>query len=204
MIRAFRIPFSTNVERVALALGHKGIDVDWVDVDPNDRTPVREASGQELVPVLEVDGQVVADSTAILEYLEKRHPDPPLYPLAPARRAEARIFVDWFNRVWKRPPNRLTDELAKERPDEALAGALAEELAGSRDLFEAMLCRRDYLLGDFTVADCASFPFLKYGLLWREEDDEPFHRILVQHLRFDDRYPRLEAWVRRVDQHARA
>ena len=51
----YRIPFSTNVERVALALAHKGVDVDWVDVDPDDRSPVVAISGQELVPVL-VDG----------------------------------------------------------------------------------------------------------------------------------------------------
>jgi glutathione S-transferase len=53
MIRVWRIPFSTNVERVALALGHKGLDAEWIDVDPADRTPVREVSGQDLVPVLE-------------------------------------------------------------------------------------------------------------------------------------------------------
>jgi glutathione S-transferase len=78
MIRVWRIPFSTNVERVALALGHKGLDAAWIDVDPSDRTPVRAVSGQDLVPVLEEDGRVVNDSTTILEYLDGRYPDPPL------------------------------------------------------------------------------------------------------------------------------
>ena len=32
--RVYRIPFSTNVERVAIAAGHKGIAIEWVDVDP--------------------------------------------------------------------------------------------------------------------------------------------------------------------------
>ena len=50
-MRILRIPFSTNVERVALALGHKGLEAQWVEVDPDDRTPVRELSGQDLVPV---------------------------------------------------------------------------------------------------------------------------------------------------------
>ena len=63
MIRVWRIPFSTNVERVALALGHKGLEAEWVDVDRNDRTTVIEASGQPLVPVLEDDGKLIADST---------------------------------------------------------------------------------------------------------------------------------------------
>jgi hypothetical protein len=41
VIRVYRIPLSTNVERVALAAGVKGVEVDWVDVDPADRSPVR-------------------------------------------------------------------------------------------------------------------------------------------------------------------
>jgi glutathione S-transferase len=34
MLRIYRIPYSTNVERVALALGHKGLEAEWIDVDP--------------------------------------------------------------------------------------------------------------------------------------------------------------------------
>jgi glutathione S-transferase len=204
VIRVYRIPYSTNVERVALALGHKGVEVEWVDVDPADRTPVREVSGQDLVPVLvDEDERVLPDSTAIIEELERRYPEPSLYPADEARRAELRIFVDWFNRVWKRPPNELEAELGKETPDPARIEALGDELSGSLELFEALLARRDYLFGEFSAADCAAFPFLKYGLIWDEADDETFHRILVEHLRLDGRYPRVEAWIRRVDEHPR-
>jgi glutathione S-transferase len=38
VLRVYRIPFSTNAERVALALGHKGIEVDWIDVDRANRS----------------------------------------------------------------------------------------------------------------------------------------------------------------------
>jgi glutathione S-transferase len=44
----YRIPFSTNVERVALALGHKGMEVEWINVDPHDREEVERISGQPL------------------------------------------------------------------------------------------------------------------------------------------------------------
>ena len=37
MISVHRIPFSTNVERVALAAGHKGVELEWVDHDDDDR-----------------------------------------------------------------------------------------------------------------------------------------------------------------------
>ena len=36
-MRVHRIPFSTNVERVALAAAHKGLAIEWVDHDPGDR-----------------------------------------------------------------------------------------------------------------------------------------------------------------------
>jgi glutathione S-transferase len=199
-MQVFRIPFSTNVERVALALGHKGVAAEWVDVDPSDRTPVRELSGQELVPVLvEDDGRVTADSTAILRRLEQLYPEPPLWPRDEARRAQVDVFVDWFNRVWKRPPNLLADEPG--RPDER---ALAEELRGSLDLFEALLAGRDHLFGDFSAADCAAFPFLRYALRYDPTDDDPFHQVLIEQFALAGSHPRLEEWIRRVDARPRA
>src|SRR5207248_6883367 len=55
VLRVYRIPFSTNVERVALAAGHKGLELEWLDVEEADRSPVEQVSGQPLVPVL-IDG----------------------------------------------------------------------------------------------------------------------------------------------------
>src|SRR5438105_2424187 len=52
MLRLYRIPHSTNVERVALALAHKGLEAESVWVDSADRAPVRKVSKQTLVPVL--------------------------------------------------------------------------------------------------------------------------------------------------------
>ena len=202
-MRLYRFPYSTNVERVALALAHKGLAVESVEIDPADRTPVREVSGQDLVPVL-VDGErVVADSTRILHYLEDRYPDPPLYPRDPARRAETDVFVDWFNRVWKVPPNAIEAELGGPEPDRGRIDQFARELSASRDVFEAMLTGRDYLMGDFSAADCVAFPFLKYGLLYDPGDTELFHRILAEHLGVGGSYPRLRAWIARMDERPR-
>jgi glutathione S-transferase len=204
-IRLYAIPLSTNVERVALALGHKGIDAEVVMCDPADRTPVRDASGQDLVPVLDDEGFVVADSSRIIEHLEERFPDPPLFPAEPARQAEMRVFVDWFDRVWKVPPNRIEQELGAPEPDIVLVEALAVEMRASLELFEALLDGRDHLLGaEFSAADCAAFPFLKYGLWLRDDDEERFHGILAEHLSLDGRYPRLEDWLRRVEERPRA
>jgi glutathione S-transferase len=204
-LRVYRIPFSTNVERVALAAGHKGLELDWIDVDAGDRSVVEAASGQPLVPVL-VDGdQVVADSPAIVALLDERVPEPPLYPGDEARRAEVEVFIDWFNRVWKRPPNAIADELEQAEPDFARVTELSTELRSALDRFEALLTGRDYLFGEFGAADCIAFPFLKYAVLGLPPgDEELFHRVLVDHMPLDGGYPRLTAWVRRVDEHPRA
>jgi glutathione S-transferase len=203
-MRVYRIPFSTNVERVSLALAHKGLDVEWEEVDPRDRSPVESISGQPLVPVLVDDERVLADSTAIIQYLEERQPEPALFPRDEARRAELEIFLDWFNRVWKRPPNEIEAERGKAGPDQSRLDELGRELTGSLELFERMLAGRDYLFGDFSAADCAAFPFLKYALIVDEADTEEFHLILREHLALNGRYPRIEAWVGRVDARPRA
>ena len=204
MLRIYRIPFSTNVERVSLALSHKGLDVEWVDVDPADRGPVERLSGQRLVPVLDHDGQVIADSTVILRYLETLEPEPPLFPRDEARRAELEVFLDWFNRVWKQPPNQIEAERAKAEPDAERIDELGRELTGSLELFEGLLAGRDYLFGEFSAADCAAFPFLKYGLVYDESDTEEFHLVLREYLALDARYPRLAGWIGRVDARPRA
>ena len=204
VLRLYRFDLSTNVERVALALAYKGLAVESVPVDPDDRSVVREISGQELVPVL-VDGDtVVADSTSILEHLEERFPDPPLYPRDPARRAETRLFIDWFNRVWKRAPNELDDELSTPSPDLARVEELGAELTSSLDVFDALLTGREYLLGEFSAADCAAFPFLRFALFHEDDDPWLFHRILVERLRLEERHASLRAWIERMEARPRA
>jgi len=203
-VQIYRIPFSTNVERVALVAGHKGLEIEWIEVEPDDRGEVERVSGQPLVPVLVDGSRVVADSTEIIRYLEENYPEPRLFPADRARRAELEIFLDWFNRVWKRPPNEIDSERSKETPDEARIAELGRELAGPLQVFESLLEGRDYLFGDFSAADCAAFPFLKYALLHDERDTEPFHLILREFQDLGGRFPNVEGWIRRVDEHPRA
>jgi maleylacetoacetate isomerase len=205
MLRLYRAPFSTNVERVALAIAHKGLVVESVVIPYEDRSPVVEVSGQELVPVL-VDGdEVIPDSTRILRHLESKWPDPPLFPRDPARRAELDVFLDWFNEVWKLAPNAIEEELERDQPDHARVDQLSARMRASLDRFEQMLKGRDYLFAeDFSAADCAAFPFLKYARLRDPADDELFHRILEDHLQLDGGHPRLSGWIHRVNRRPRA
>lgn len=194
-IRIYRAPFSTNVERVALALAYKGIEVESVVIEYSDRSKVIEVSGQGLVPVI-VDGRhVVNDSHAILRHLEERDPDPPLFARDPARRAELDVFLEWFDAVWKGPPNAIEEALERgEEPDRRHAARMDAWL----DLFESMLEGRDHLFGEFSAADCVAFPFLKYARPLPPPDDDPFHIVLAEHQSLEGR-PNLATWIERVD-----
>lgn len=206
MRRLYTIPWSTNVERIRLALAYKDLPVELVEVDPADRGPIRAASGQDLVPVLvEDDGTVVFDSPVVLEHIERRYPDPPLWPADPARRAETDVFIEWFNRVWKGPPNEIEAEMGKPDPDAARIDRLGRWMTAALDRFEGLLAGRDHLLGDaFSAADVTAFPFLRYALLRDPGDQELFHLILEKWMPLGDDHPRLTAWIRRLDERPRA
>ena len=205
VIYLYRADFSTNCERVSLALAHKGLETESVVIDYEDRSQVEEVSGQGLVPVIDDDGEVVADSLRILRYLEDRYPDPPLFPAEPTRRAELDVFLEWFSGAWKNAPDaiemelELVGELEHEHADPQLVEAEAAKMRASLDLFESLLGERDFLMRDtVSAADFAAYPFLKYGLGREEEDDELYHRILETHLEFGDDHPRLRAWAERI------
>jgi glutathione S-transferase len=204
VLRLYRAPWSTNVERVALALAHKRLEAESVWISYADRTPVVRVSGQGLVPVLEHDGRVVVDSMEIVRYLDERFPDPPLYPSGAARRAEMIVFTDWFNRVWKVAPNAIEAEQRTERPDGRRIAALAAGMSRHLDLFEAMLEGRSHLFGeDLSAADVCAHPFLKYAAGREPADDELFHRVLEEHQSLHGR-PRVAAWIERVGMRPRA
>ena len=49
------------------------------------------------LPVLELDGRRIGDSSAIIAALEQAHPEPPLYPADPGERRRALALEDWFD-----------------------------------------------------------------------------------------------------------
>jgi glutathione S-transferase len=55
------------------------------------------ASGQMSLPILFVDGKPIIDSTRIIEYLERSHPENPLYPDDPALHERALALEDYFD-----------------------------------------------------------------------------------------------------------
>jgi len=196
VLRVHRIPFSTNVERVALAAAHKGVAVEWVDHSSEDRSRIEAISGQKLVPVLENGSRVITDSPMILRFLESEYPDPPLWPDDPALRARVDVFIEWFNGVWKGPPNWLSDD-----PGNPAAGDWARQLEAWTDTIEALLTDSGYLVGDaLTAADVIAYPFLRYAVhAPPAEDTHPFHHVIARHCALGPQHAATRDWIGRMD-----
>ncbi len=80
--------------RTRIALNLKGLTYDQQGVDlrqgAQKSTAFLTLNPQGMVPALEVDGAVLTQSPAILEWLEETHPSPPLLPADPVGRAQVR------------------------------------------------------------------------------------------------------------------
>lgn len=172
-MRLFNYWRSSASYRVRLALGFKGLPYEYV--------PVNLAKGEQhgdahhgrnpwnSVPVLEVveGGRplLLPQSVAIVEYLEERYPERPLFPKALVERARMRAMVELVNSGIQPLHNlqiltSVKDELKGD------AKAWAERWIGKGlDALEAMAKETAgrYLLGEqFTFADCCLVPQL-YG-----------------------------------------
>jgi glutathione S-transferase len=115
------------------------------------------------VPVLK-DGQgVVYESLAILAYIEKRHPTPPLFGETPGETAAIWQAVSEVDAYLGPPQEELVARVFRDDTaghEEALRAVVAQVLA-EMATYEARLARAPYVAGDrLTAADLVLYPTL--------------------------------------------
>jgi glutathione S-transferase len=96
----WHIPVSHYNEKVRWALAWKGIEHARRAPVPGAHMVVAAALTRgrcRTFPVLQIGGQAIGDSTAIIAELERRFPEPPLYPADPDQRRRALELEDWFD-----------------------------------------------------------------------------------------------------------
>jgi glutathione S-transferase len=85
-------------EKVRWALDHKGVAHVRRAVTPGlQELTARRLGAGRTTPVLELDGQAIGDSTKIIEEIERRWPEPPLYPADLEGRGRALDLEDYFD-----------------------------------------------------------------------------------------------------------
>ncbi|MBM3488412.1 MAG: maleylacetoacetate isomerase [Alphaproteobacteria bacterium] len=89
---------SSAAFRVRIGLALKGIEAERVPVDlvgnQHFAAAFTAVNPQARVPALEVEGRVLVQSLAILEWLDETHPNPPFLPADPFARARVRGLAD--------------------------------------------------------------------------------------------------------------
>jgi maleylpyruvate isomerase len=150
---------SGTAHRVRIALNIKGLSATHqaVDlrVDEQLEAPFASVNPQKLLPALVIDGQVMTQSPAILEWLEERYPTPALLPAAADDRARVRALAAMVGCDIHPVNNRRILQYLRQEfgADEAAIHAWCGRwIADGFDAYEAML-RTDTERGDFSFGE---------------------------------------------------
>jgi glutathione S-transferase len=95
-----QLDISHYSEKVRWALDYKQVPHRRRSPLPGSHMPIAFAltRGESItLPLLQMDGRTIADSTTILAALEQRYPDPPLYPANPEQLRRALALEDFFD-----------------------------------------------------------------------------------------------------------
>jgi glutathione S-transferase len=159
-------PISTFARKVAIGLDLKGLRYELVDaLDPARREELRKLNPRLEVPVLTDGDLVVVNSSDILQYLDWRYPEQPLYPAAIEERVVARayerladqrldpIVVDCSYWSWAE---------RDDRPPPGLLEAAQQDIDAIFDRLEKMLLARPkpWPFGTPGIVESAWFPNL--------------------------------------------
>ena len=128
------------------------------------------------MPVL-VDGDAVIYESAIIdEYLEEKYPQVPLMPKDPFARSRVRIWIDYCNTRLQQAGGYIAHDHQVEKSKEQLKqylGTLNNEMKN-----------REYIAGDYSLADITYIPF--------------FCRLERYQATIDDSIPHVKSWMERL------
>lgn len=183
--------FSPFVRKVAVACEEKGVAYEIGKSGPmRPDDAFLAASPFKKMPAIRDGDFTLADSSAIIAYLDAKHPSPPLIPAEPQARGRTIWFDEFADTVYgaaglKIAFNRIVAPQVGLPVDAAAITVGEAELPRSLDYLESVAPAEGWLAGDFSLADISVASILKTMAYCGHGPDA-------------EKYPKTAAWYGRV------
>lgn len=175
--RLFYMPGSHAAKTGKMMFDHKGIDYKRLDLLPAASWPVLKAFGfKELtVPAAKIDGEKYQGSKTIARELERRQPEPPLFPQDPGLRSKVEEAEDFG------------DEILQQRIREIFLWAVGEDRSGLAEYLEGGKIGMPH-----KVAQMVAGPFIAADAKARGGNADNARAAVAQ---LPEMLDRVEAWI---------
>jgi len=171
-----------------MVLHEKGVDFDIHEVDLSNKSEeFLKVSPYGKVPVLRVNGTSLYESNIVNEYLDEVYDSPKLMPDDPEERASVRSWMAFADDYFFPSVYRVRVGLQRGYSEDEIQEA-KEKLDEALSCLEHQLESREYLVGEYTLADIAHAG--------------NFHRLRVLAKSgeiFLHKYPNVMDWMERVE-----
>lgn len=170
-MKVYGHPASTCTRKVLCTLAEKGVTAEFVMVDifkgaqKGAEHLARHPFG--VVPALDDDGFELYESRAIIRYLDAKLPGTSLTPKDLRDRARMEQWIGVEQSYFSPPAMKAILEvffapMKGATPDPNVIANGKAEAAKALDVIERALEKKDFLVGDFTLADISYAPYLQY------------------------------------------
>ena len=152
------------------------------------------------VPVVKDGDYVVFESLAVLLYLDRKYPDPPLFGSSPEEAGVIMRVICEYQAYAEEHLNRIVSAFLS-RPQSVRPDELAESMhvvASEARSLEARLAKSDWVVGEsFSAADIVIYPGLQ--ILLRALGKPEARDFSSRFLPLEVNYPALSRWIARVE-----
>jgi glutathione S-transferase len=174
--------------RTRMVLHEKGIDFEVNEVDLSNKSEeFLKVSPYGKVPVLRVDGISLYESNIVNEYLDEVYDSPRLMPDEPEERALVRSWMAFADDYFFPSVYRVRMGLQRGYSEDEIEEA-KEKLYDALSRLEHQLEGREYLVGDYTLADIAHAGNFHRLRVLAKSGEVPLHE-----------YPNVMEWMERVE-----
>lgn len=197
-VKLYEFEAFPNPRRVRVFLAEKGVEVDREQINVPEgehrSAAFRQKNPFAGVPVLELDdGTCISETTAISRYFETKHPEPPLMGRDPQESAEVDM---WQRRIEQGLFEKLLAYFHHATPglgaletyqNKAWGENCRETAEGMLRQLDTALAGRNYIAGDFSIADITGLCALDFAAVCGIEVPADCANVKAWHARLSAR-----------------